>query len=80
MCSTEVRLAVCGFSKNNRQQRRPSLGLFAFQEVETGHVLLKGLDAEAVAVLAIDSPFLFNRCGCILLFSPVLRGAKASPL
>lgn len=43
-------------------------------------MLLQGFDAEAVAVLVVESSLLFDRCGCILPLSPVLRGTQAAPL
>lgn len=55
-------------------------GLFALQEVETGHVLLQGFHTKAVAVLAVESSLLFDRCGCVLPLFPVLRGTQAAPL
>lgn len=51
--------------------------LFAFQKIETGHVLLQGLDTKAVSV---EGCVLFDWCGRLLSFSPVLRRAEAVPV
>lgn len=56
------------------------MGLFALEEVEADHVLLQRFNAKPVAVLAVESAFLFDRCGCVLPFSPVLWGTEAIPV
>lgn len=43
-------------------------------------MLLQGFDPEAVAVFVVESSLFFDRCGCILPLSPVLRGTQAAPL
>lgn len=55
-------------------------GSFALQQVEGAHVLVQGLDAKAVAVLAVQSAALLDGCGCVGPLLPVLRGAQAAPL
>lgn len=55
-------------------------GSFALQQVEGAHVLVQGLDAKAVAVLAVESAALLDGCGRVGPLLPVLRGAQAAPL
>lgn len=43
-------------------------------------MLVQGLDAEAVAALAVESSFLFDGRGRILPLPPLLRGAQAASL
>lgn len=68
----------CFIGKSGQRKRLP--GLFALKEVETSHVLLQRFNAKSVAVLGVESSFLFDRCGCVLPFSPILRGTEAVPL
>lgn len=78
--SREVRSAMCCFIGKSGQRKRLSVGLFALKEVETSHVLLQRFNAKSIAVLGVESSFLFDRCGCVLPFSPILWGTEAVPL
>lgn len=59
---------------------RGEAGSFALQQVEGAHVLVQGLDAKAVAALAVDSAALLDGCGCVRPLFPVLRGDQAAAL
>lgn len=54
--------------------------LLALQQVETGHVLLQGPGAEAVAVPAVESSLLPVGCTRLRLLLPIVGGAQAAPL
>lgn len=71
---------LCAALSGRVDKGRDCLGLFALKEVETSHVLLQRFNAKSVAVLGVESSFLFDRCGCVLPFSPILRGTEAVPL
>lgn len=71
---------LCAALSGRVDKGRDCLGLFALKEVETSHVLLQRFNAKSVAVLGVERSFLFDRCGCVLPFSPILRGTEAVPL
>lgn len=72
-----------GWEEAGRRRRRGEAKRsrsFALQQVDGAHVLVQGLDAKAVAALAVESAALLDGCGSVGPLLPVLRGAQAAPL
>lgn len=63
-----------------RRRRRGDTGSLALQQVEGAHVLVQGLDAKAVAALAVESAALLDGRGRVGPLLPVLRGDQVAPL
>lgn len=65
---------------DGRSRRRSATESLALQQVEGAHVLVQGLDAKAVAALAVESAALLDGRGRVRPLLPVLRGDQAAPL